>query len=105
MNDELCRSNGVGVGRGVRKSSDCRYFSGTAIAAATIRDVVSRGCGSTASEGSVVNTTKIESESGSAQQSVPVDPLCPNVLSLVLDPLSRLPRSKPSPRGRSPGGF
>src|SRR5262245_39914320 len=65
----------------------------------------SRGWGCTARAGSDVRTTQRVRVAGSPQAIVPVDPLCPKVLSE--EPL--LPADKPTfhpnPRGVSPGGL
>ena len=80
----------------------CLIHAAQLTASATCFDVISRGCGVTALAGNVVNTTQMVSVAGSAQQSVPVEPLWPNTFSRPLGPPSPLPKSKAKPRGRMP---
>src|ERR1051325_6577097 len=65
----------------------------------------SRGCGWVARAGREVNTTQTVRVTGSAQASVPVEPVCPKVL--FEHPLlpAEVPTFHPRPRGVSPGGF
>jgi hypothetical protein len=64
----------------------------------------SRGWRFTARRGSDVSTTQIVSLAGSAQQSVPVEPVCPKVCSEHPGLPDPLPTPNPNPRGVNPSG-
>ncbi len=74
-------------------------------AAATRSAASSRGCRRTARPGSDVSTTQMVSLAGSAQQSVPVEPVWPKVRSEQPGLPDSLPTPNPNPRGVNPAGL
>src|SRR5215510_11405729 len=74
-------------------------------AAATRSAATSRGWGLTARAGSDVSTTQTVSLAGSAQQSVPVEPVWPKVRSEHPRLPDALPTANPNPRGVNPAGL
>src|SRR6185503_12056697 len=65
----------------------------------------SRGCRCAPRRGSDVSTTQIVSLAGSAQQSVPVEPVWPKVRSEQPGLPDSLPTPKPNPRGVKSAGL
>src|SRR5207249_6124604 len=74
-------------------------------AAATRSAAISRGWRFTARPGSDVSTTQMVSLAGSAQQSVPVEPVWPKVRSEHPGLPEALPTPNPNPRGVNPAGL
>src|SRR5437899_8252751 len=74
-------------------------------AAATYSAATSRGWRCPARRGSDVSTTQMVSLAGSAQESVPVEPVWPKVCSEQPGLPDPLPTPNPSPRGETPDGL